>query len=198
MILKDKLNGKKIVLGSKSPRRQQLINQLDIPFEVRVTNDDDETHPEGLLYTEVPKYLAKKKADRLLNSLKDNEILITSDTIVWCKNRIVGKPESREDAIEILGQLSNDRHEVVTGICLAGLGKTRVFHVSTAIFFRKLTQSEIEYYVDNYRPYDKAGAYGIQEWIGCVGVERIEGSFYNVMGLPLQTLYAELLAFVDG
>ncbi|HNS30836.1 MAG TPA: Maf family nucleotide pyrophosphatase [Tenuifilaceae bacterium] len=198
MILKDKLNGKKIVLGSKSPRRQQLINQLDIPFEVRVTNDDDETHPEGLLYTEVPEYLAKKKSDRLLNSLKDNEILITSDTIVWCKNRIVGKPESREDAIEILGQLSDDRHEVVTGICLAGLGKTRLFHVSTTIFFRKLSRSEIEYYVDNYRPYDKAGAYGIQEWIGCIGVERIEGSFYNVMGLPLQTLYAELLAFVDG
>jgi septum formation protein len=157
----------------------------------------EEVYPEDLSYNKIPEYLAKKKAEPLLKSLRSNEILITSDTIVWCNNRIIGKPIDRKDAIRILDELSNNKHVVVTGICLSSMKKTHLFSSITDVYFRKLSVEEIEFYVDKYKPFDKAGAYGIQEWIGYVGVERIDGSFYNVMGLPLQKLYKELMDFAE-
>jgi septum formation protein len=196
MLLKEKLRDKKILLASQSPRRQQLLTELGIPFELRVNSVEDETYPEDLPYNEIPEYLAKKKAEPLLKNLRSNEILITSDTIVWCNGRLIGKPVDRKDAILILNELSDNKHVVVTGICLSSNIKTHLFSSITDVYFRKLSMEEIEYYVDLYKPFDKAGAYGIQEWIGYVAVERIDGSFYNVMGLPLQKLYKELLDFV--
>lgn len=192
-----KLRGKHLVLASKSPRRQQLLRELGLNFEVRLNGETDECYPAGLSNTDIPMFLARKKAEPLLGSLQSNEILITSDTIVWCNNEVIGKPLDRDDAIKILNKLSGNKHVVVTGVCLSTTSRSTCFHVETDVYFRKLTQEEICYYVDRYTPYDKAGAYGVQEWIGYVGVERIEGSYFNVMGLPVQRLYTELEKFID-
>jgi septum formation protein len=197
MILNQKLDRYKIILASKSPRRQHLIGELGIAFEVRLNGDTDESYPSDLSFNEIPIYLAQKKAEPLIGNLSANEILITSDTIVWCDNTIVGKPADRSDAIRILEQLSGKKHVVVTGVKLTSGIKSRTFSAHTDVYFRKLTHEEIEYYVDTFKPFDKAGAYGIQEWIGYVGVERIEGSYFNVMGRPVQKLYMELSGFID-
>ena len=188
----------RIVLGSNSPRRKELLAGLDLKFEVEVIPGIDESYPDDLTADEIPAYIARKKAEAYLEKMTDNEVLITADTIVVTygqPDRILGKPADREEAIEMLCHLSGHVHEVITGVCLTTKQKTVSFSVSSAVAFSNLEKDDIIYYVDKYRPYDKAGSYGIQEWIGYVGVEAINGSFYNVMGLPVQRLYQELKKF---
>ena len=188
----------RIVLGSNSPRRKEVLAGLDLKFEVEVIPGIDESYPDDLTADEIPAYIARKKAEAYLEKMTDNELLITADTIVVTygqPDRILGKPADREEAIEMLCHLSGHVHEVITGVCLTTKQKTVSFSVSSAVAFSNLEKDDIIYYVDKYRPYDKAGSYGIQEWIGYVGVEAINGSFYNVMGLPVQRLYQELKKF---
>lgn len=196
MLLHQLLKGKSIVLASQSPRRQQLLGELGLPFEVRLNGEGDETYPHDLHYLEIPVFLARKKAEPYKPTLASNEILITSDTLVWCNGEILGKPADRQNAIEMLQALSGNMHTVVTGVALTHNGKDHAFSSLTDVYFRHLSDEEIAYYVDTYKPFDKAGAYGIQEWIGYVGVERIDGSYFNVMGLPVQKLYSELIALL--
>ncbi|MHC1705362.1 MAG: Maf family nucleotide pyrophosphatase [Tenuifilaceae bacterium] len=196
-MLRDKLKGIRLILASKSPRRQQLLRELGLDFDIRANGDDDEVYPEGLSMIEIPIFLAQHKAKSLLKDLKDNEILITSDTIVWCDGRVIGKPADSNDAFRILSLLSGNKHTVVTGVCLSSNKSSSCFYATTDVFFRKLTDEEIWYYINKFKPFDKAGAYGVQEWIGFIGVERIEGSYYNVMGLPVQKLYIELQQFIN-
>jgi septum formation protein len=197
MLLHNLLEGKSLVLASKSPRRQYLLRELGLPFEVRLNGDIDETYPSTLNYLDIPVYLSLKKAEAYRKDLASNEILITSDTIVWSNGEILGKPANRGDAMEMLQQLSGSKHTVVTGVALVNPVKEHTFSSVTDVFFRSLTNEEIVYYIDNFKPFDKAGAYGIQEWIGYVAVERIEGSYFNVMGLPIQKLYNELIIFLS-
>lgn len=197
MLLHDKLKGYKLILASQSPRRQYLLGEIGLEFEVRISGSSEEIFPESLHYNHIPVYLSHEKAKPFLSSLAKNEILITSDTIVWCNQTIIGKPANRSEAISFLQMLSGNKHIVVTGVCLTSNSHTHAFAVETDVYFRKLEKAEIEFYVDTYKPYDKAGAYGVQEWIGYVGVERINGSYFNVMGLPVQRLYVELNKFLD-
>lgn len=185
----------RIVLGSNSPRRKELLSGLDIDFEVEVISGIDESYPETLTAEEIPLYIACKKAAAYLDRMTDNELLITADTIVATYDRILGKPADREEAADMLRYLSDHVHEVVTGVCLTTKEKTVSFSVASAVSFAKLEEDDILYYIDKYCPFDKAGSYGIQEWIGYIGVEAINGSFYNVMGLPVQRLYQELKKF---
>lgn len=185
----------KIVLGSNSPRRRELLAGLDIDFEVRTISGIDESYPATLDAKDIPVYLARKKAEAYLATMPDDELLITADTIVWTFNEVLGKPESREEAIEMLKTLSGREHEVITGVCLTAKEKAVSFAAVSTVRFARLEEEEIVYYVDKYRPFDKAGSYGIQEWIGYVAVESIQGSFYNVMGLPVRLLYQELKQF---
>ncbi|TAJ15785.1 septum formation protein Maf [Marinilabiliaceae bacterium JC017] len=185
-----------IVLASQSPRRQQLLNDLGIEFEVLVKPEIEESFPDSLPMTEIPIYLAKHKATAYQEELThDNILVITADTIVCCDNKVLGKPADYNQAIEMLQNLSGKAHEVITGVAITTQQKQHTFYASTKVFFKDLTPQEIEYYVTNYKPYDKAGAYGIQEWIGLTAIEKIEGSYFNVMGLPVQKLYTELLNF---
>ena len=177
----------KIVLGSNSPRRRELLAGLDIEFEVQTIPGIDESFPKTLRPDEVPVYIARKKAEAYIPSMSADELLITADTIVWTFGEILGKPKDREDAISMLRKLS--------GVCITTKEKTVSFFASSAVCFASLNNDEIAYYVDKYRPFDKAGSYGIQEWIGYVAVEAINGSFYNVMGLPVRLLYQELKKF---
>ena len=189
------LNRYKIVLGSNSPRRRELLAGLDIDFEVQVIPGIDESFPDTLPAFDVPVYIARKKAEAYIPSMPADELLITADTIVWTFGEILGKPKDREDAIAMLRKLSGRVHEVRTGVCITTKEKTISFSASSAVSFARLDEEEIVYYVDKYRPFDKAGSYGIQEWIGYVAVEAINGSFYNVMGLPVRLLYQELKKF---
>jgi septum formation protein len=182
------------ILASKSPRRQQLLKSLGIPFEVRV-KDTDEIYPEGLDKNEIPVYLAKLKASAFLPELKERDLLITADTIVFLENEVIGKPENHEDAKQMLGRLSGKEHQVISGVCITTLQRETAFFAVTNVRFNVLSEDEIDFYVSNFKPFDKAGAYGIQEWIGSIGITHIEGSFYNVMGLPVQRLYEEILRF---
>ncbi len=185
----------RIVLGSNSPRRKELLAGLDLQFEVETIPGIDESYPDTLTSEAIPLYIARKKAEAYLDKMSDNELLITADTIVATYDRILGKPANREEAIEMLRYLSDHVHEVITGVCLTTKDKTVSFSVASAVSFGRLEEEDIIYYVDKYRPFDKAGSYGIQEWIGYIGVEAINGSFYNVMGLPVQRLYQELKKF---
>ena len=185
-----------IILGSNSPRRRELLAGLDLDFEVKVIPGLEEHYPATLQPEEIPVFLAKQKAAAYIPTLPEKTLLITADTIVWNRNEVIGKPKNREDAIQMLQSLSGHEHHVVTGVCLTTTEKQKAFSVISAVKFATLTDEEIGYYVDKYQPFDKAGAYGIQEWIGYVGVESISGSFYNVMGLPVQRLYQELKRFV--
>lgn len=180
-----------LILGSQSPRRQELLKGLNIPFEVKVI-DVEETYPEGLVGVDISMLLAEKKADVYKPFMNENTLLITADTIVWHEGQIFGKPTDKTDAIRMLNALSGKTHQVITGVCISTLSKRKIFSVISEVRFAKLNTYEIEYYVDNYNPYDKAGAYGVQEWIGFVAVENIEGSYFNIMGLPIQRLYNEL------
>jgi septum formation protein len=197
MLLHEKLKGYKLILASQSPRRQFLLGELGFNFEVRLNGNTDETYPNNLQFNTIPVFLAQKKAKPFIADLATNEILITSDTIVWCNQQVIGKPANREEAISFLQTLSGNMHLVITGVCLSSVLKSTTFSVETEVYFRKLEEAEIEFYVDTFKPYDKAGAYGVQEWIGYVGVERINGSYFNVMGLPVQRLYVELNKFLD-
>jgi septum formation protein len=189
----------RIVLASNSPRRRELLSKLGIAFEVRVIPGIDESHPDGISLTAVPEYLACRKAAAYLPSMREDELLITADTVVLLRGEILEKPVDRDDAIRMLRQLSGCTHEVVTGVALTAVDRQTAFSVTSEVEFGELTDEEIRYYVDTFRPCDKAGAYGIQEWIGYIGVQAIRGSFYNVMGLPVQRLYRELQSIlVDG
>jgi septum formation protein len=182
------------ILASKSPRRQYLLKDLGLNFEIR-TKDVDESFPEQLQAQQIALYLAEKKAKAFEDGLTDQTIVITSDTIVWIENQVLNKPVDKADAIRMLQLLSGKMHEVYTGVCLKSKHKTESFFACTKVYFKPLSLQEIEYYVSNYNPYDKAGAYGAQEWIGYIAVEKIEGSYFNVMGLPLKELYEYLLNF---
>lgn len=181
-----------IILASNSPRRKELLNQLGLDFEVRVMSGIDESYPDNLPSTDVAEYIASKKSSAY--SIASDELLITADTIVVVGHDILGKPHDREDACRMLREISGKTHHVITGVCIRTDSKQSRFSVSTDVKFKNLTDGEIDFYVDHFKPYDKAGAYGIQEWIGLVGVESISGSFYNVMGLPVQRIYEELTA----
>lgn len=181
----------RIILASKSPRRRKLLAQLGFEFEIR-TKDVPEDYPVEILPYKVPEYLAEKKADAFKEELKDNEILITADTDVILNGQILGKPKDFEEAKSLLQELSGQVHEVTTGVCLMTLDKKVSFSVSTQVYFYDLQEKDIEFYIKKYRPFDKAGSYGIQEWIGMVGIEKINGCYYNVVGLPLPKLYRTL------
>ena len=184
-----------VMLASKSPRRRELLSTLRIPFTSINISGIDESYPEDMVKTEVPLYIANKKADAYLSKIKDNDLIITADTVVILEDQIYGKPAHRDDAIEMLHKLSGKTHKVVTGVCLLTSRCRKSFTTETDVKFAELSDKEIEYYVDNYMPLDKAGSYGIQEWIGSVAVEWINGSFYNVIGLPVHQLYMELKHF---
>ena len=186
------LSNYEIILASQSPRRHELLQGLNIPFEVKIIDIDEENYPHQLVGVDIPMYLAEKKADAYLKSMKENTLLLTADTIVWHEGRVFGKPKDKADATRMLKALSGKTHEVITGVCVCTLSKRKVFHVISEVRFARLLPQEIEYYLNNYQPYDKAGAYGVQEWIGYIGVEHIDGSYFNVMGLPIQRLYNEL------
>lgn len=185
-----------LVLASNSPRRKELLKGLGFDFEVRVIPDIDESHPDDLPPEEVPCFLARKKADAYVATMKADELVITADTVVILDGRILEKPKDREEAVEMLHRLSGRKHKVVTGVVLNSHEVHRTFSVVSTVDFAELTDEEITYYVDRFKPFDKAGAYGIQEWIGYIGVRGIEGSFYNVMGLPVQKLYQELKEYI--
>ncbi len=196
MLLHEKLRPYRVILASGSPRRRQLLHDAGIDYELAEGYEVKEVYPASLAAEEVPAYLAELKSNAYPDPLSPKEILITADTGVCLGGRLIGKPVDRDDALAILGELSGNRHTVVTGVTLRTTGRKRTFSVRSDVYFRELTAEERTYYVDTRKPYDKAGAYGVQEWIGCVGIERIEGSFYNVMGLPTQRLYLELSEFV--
>ena len=181
----------KLILASASPRRQQLMKDAGFTFEVWLKNVE-EKYPQELHWENVPEYLSKVKASAFPEERKADEVLITADTVVCIHDRILGKPADRKEAISMLQELSGNRHLVVTGVSVTTRTEQLSFSSRTDVFFKRLSNEEIEFYVDTYKPFDKAGAYGIQEWIGYIGIERIEGSFYNVMGLPIQKLYETL------
>ncbi len=186
------VEGYQVILASNSPRRKELLGGLGISFKVRTIQDIDESYPDTLRGEEIPIYISGKKAEAYRQTMADDELIITADTIVYDNNKVLGKPRNREEAIHMLRELSGHAHEVITGVSIVTKEKTVQFASTSKVFFAALTDEEIAYYVDAYQPFDKAGAYGIQEWIGFVGVTRIEGSYFNVMGLPIQRLYTEL------
>ena len=182
----------KVVLASNSPRRKELLSGLGIDYEVKTLPDIDESFPEGLTEVETATYIARAKADVYRNIMQSDELIITADTIVWLDGEVMGKPLDGEDARRMLRALSGKTHQVITGVCLTTIDSQKAFATVTDVTFCHLSEEEIGYYVERYRPMDKAGSYGIQEWIGFVGVESISGSYFNVMGLPIQRLYTEL------
>ena len=190
-MLKNKLRNYSLILASGSPRRQQFFKDLDLDFEIRV-KEIEEIYPPELKVEEITNYLAELKANAFEGELKANEILITSDTIVWHNGRALGKPKDEQDAFAILKSLSNSTHEVVTSVCFKTNIETKLLHEITKVTFNELSEDVIRYYIENYKPFDKAGAYGIQEWIGFVGVSKIEGSYANVMGMPTDKVYEYL------
>ena len=181
-----------IILASNSPRRRELLSGLGLDYEVRTLPGIDESYPETLLGEEIPVYISSHKASAYLDELKENELLITADTIVWLDGRVLGKPSDEEDACQMLRALSGKTHQVITGVTLATTTFQKSFASVSQVTFATLSDEEIKYYISHYHPMDKAGSYGVQEWIGFIGVERIEGSYFNVMGLPVQRLYREL------
>jgi septum formation protein len=194
-MIKDTLANYRIILASRSPRRQQLLRDLGLEFDV-VIKEYSETYPENLNGEEIARYVARQKAISFRNEISDNEIVIAADTIVWCNNMVLGKPLNYEDAVRILKEISGNTHEVITGVSLFSLSGEVTFSESTKVTFEPLSDEEIVYYVDKFKPYDKAGAYGIQEWIGIIACSHIDGSYFNVVGLPVQRLYAELQKFI--
>lgn len=180
-----------LILGSKSPRRQTLLSELGFPVQIRIY-EIEEIYPEFLKPEKVPEYLAKLKSQPLLPTLAENEVLVTADTVVLLDEEVLGKPKNRDESIEMLNRLSGKMHTVVTGVCLSSNKKQHCFSAQTNVYFSELNREDIEHYVDQFSPFDKAGSYGIQEWIGYIGVEKIHGCYYNVMGLPLHDLYRAL------
>ena len=196
MLLHDKLKNYRLILASQSPRRRQLLSDAGLEFTLADRFECDETFPQDMPAEDVAEYLSRLKSEAYPEPLAEGDILLTADTVVIANNRVLGKPSDRAEAIEMISLLSGCDHEVITGCTLRTATRQRSFSVRSKVHFRALDREEIEYYVDCYRPFDKAGAYGIQEWIGYIGIEGIEGSFYNVMGLPVQRLYSILKEFI--
>ena len=185
----------KIVLASNSPRRKELLGGLGLPFEVRTKQGIDESYPEGLNGEQIALHISKKKAEAYKSDMADDELIITADTIVYVEGVVLGKPKDKEDARRMFKLMSGREHQVITGVCVVAKEKTVQFASVTDVTFTQLEDEEIDYYINNYKPYDKAGAYGIQEWIGYVGITGIRGSYFNVVGLPVQRLYTALKQF---
>ena len=193
-MLHKKFENAKIILASGSPRRQEFFRTLDLDFEIRL-KEIEEIFPETLHSLEITDYLAKLKASAFEGELLENELLITSDTLVWLNGKALGKPKNYQDAFEMLQNLSNETHEVITSVCFKTKNKTEIINEITKVTFNELSQEAITYYLDHYKPFDKAGSYGIQEWIGLIGISKIEGSYTNVVGLPTEKVYHYLLNF---
>ncbi len=191
----EELNKYRIILASRSPRRQQLLSELGLKFRV-IVKDWEEGFPVNLKAEKIALYVARQKASNFKAGLKEDEIVITADTIVWCNNMVLDKPVDTYDAGRILREISGNTHEVITGVALLSTNRETSFYSSTKVTFEKLSDEEIDFYIQNFKPFDKAGAYGIQEWIGIAACSRIEGSYFNVMGLPVQQVYTELRKFV--
>ena len=191
----DKLKRYRIILASASPRRKELLSKLDIDFTVKVLHDVDESFPTSLSVVQVPQYISRKKADAYRQEMQENDMVITADTVVAVGRRILGKPKSAEEARTMLKLLSDRYHRVVTGVTIMTAKRTETFATVSRVRFTRLNDEEIDYYISKYKPFDKAGAYGIQEWIGMVGITELNGSYFNVMGLPVQRLYAKLKEF---
>lgn len=189
----DNLKKYKVILASNSPRRKDLLAGLGVEYEVRTLPDLDESFPKHLQGADIPLYISKEKADAYQAMMLPDELIITADTIVWHQEQVLGKPVDRDDALRMLRTMSGGTHDVFTGVCLTTTQWQRSFTSQTKVTFATLSEEEMEYYVDKFQPMDKAGAYGVQEWIGFIGVENISGSYYNIMGLPVQRLYRELL-----
>ncbi len=185
----------KLILGSASPRRQELLKSLGFEFLNKPIKADESVWPKDLKAQEIPIFLAELKADAYENVLKEDELLITADTVVWCEGKVFNKPENFAAGKKMLEELSGKMHEVFTAVCLKSANKQTTFYDVSKVYFKKLKSDEIEYYLTNFSPYDKAGGYGVQDWIGYIGIDKIEGSFYNVMGLPVKELYEELVKF---
>lgn len=194
-MLKDKLKKYTLILASGSPRRQQFFKDLDLDFEIRL-KDIEEIYPPELKAAEITDYLAELKANAFEGELKENEILITSDTIVWHQNKALGKPKNAEEAFEMIKSMSNTTHEVITSVCFKTNSSSTLLNDLTKVTFNDLSDEAILYYIENYKPYDKAGAYGIQEWFGFMAVAKVEGSYTNVMGLPTAKVYEYLSTLV--
>ena len=188
--------GKTIILGSNSPRRRELLAGLNIEFEVDTANTFEEVYDPATPHERIPEVLSEGKSFGFHRSLEDDEILITSDTLVLCGERVMGKPHSREEAIDMLMYLSGRSHKVITAITVRDSKRCSTLSDTAVVFFKELTQDEIEYYVDTFKPFDKAGAYGIQEWIGYIGIGKIEGSYFTIMGFPVHLVYQELIKFI--
>lgn len=188
----DNLKKYHIILASNSPRRRELLSGLGVDYEVRTLPGVDESYPDTLSGEDIPVYISREKAAAYLPSIASDELIITADTIVWLDGRVLGKPADEADACRMLRELSGRTHQVITGVTLSTAAFQKSFAVTSEVEFAPLTEEEIMYYVDHYRPLDKAGAYGVQEWIGFIGVRRLSGSYFNVMGLPIQRLYQEL------
>lgn len=191
------IKGKKIILASASPRRKELLAGLDVDFTVDTRNSFDEVYDEATPHDEIPSVLSHGKSYGFHRPLEEGEVLITSDTLVLCGERVMGKPHSREEAVDMLRCLSGREHKVITAVTLRDKDKCRTSSDTAVVHFKSLTDNEIDYYVDTYKPFDKAGAYGIQEWIGYVGIDRIDGSYFTIMGLPVHLVYSELQYFLD-
>jgi septum formation protein len=185
----------KLILGSASPRRQELLKSLGFEFRNKPIKADESIWPKDLKAQEIPIFLAELKADAYEEELKEGELLITADTVVWCEGKVFNKPENFAAGKKMLEELSGKMHEVFTAVCLKSANKQTTFYDVSKVYFKKLKIEEIEYYLTNFSPYDKAGGYGVQDWIGYIGIDKIEGSFYNVMGLPVKELYEELIKF---
>ena len=190
------IKGKKIILGSNSPRRKELLAGLDIEFTVDTGNTFEEVYDPATPHERIPEVLSEGKSYGFHRPLAEGEVLITSDTLVLCEDRVMGKPRSREEAFDMLRFLSGKEHKVITAITVRDSQRCKTSSDTAIVFFKELSDSEIEYYVDTFKPFDKAGAYGIQEWIGYIGIGKIEGSFFTIMGLPVHLVYQELLNFI--
>ena len=190
------IKGKKIILGSNSPRRKELLGGLDIDFTVDTGNIFEEVYDPSTPHERIPEVLSEGKSYGFHRELADDEVLITSDTLVLCGDRVMGKPHSREEAIDMLRCLSGREHKVITAVTIRDSRRCKTTADTALVYFKELTDNEIEYYIDQYRPFDKAGAYGIQEWIGYIGIDKIEGSYFTIMGLPVHLVYKELLNFI--
>lgn len=195
-MLKEKLKNHNLILASGSPRRQQFFKELGVDFEI-ILKPVKEEYPDRLKHFEISNYLAQLKSLSFEGTLKNNDILITSDTIVWHNNEALGKPKSKEEAFKMLRSLSGNTHEVITSVCVKTVSSQKTVHAITKVTFKAFTDDEIWYYINNYQPMDKAGAYGIQEWIGQIGVTKLEGSYFNVMGLPVHLVYQTLNEIVE-